>query len=830
MRTVIIMKRALTLFLILIMLIPASAVSVFSGDTDTCMKMLGSMSTEEKIAQMIMPSFRYTEQNGERYPVDTINGMITDLLERYYFSGVILYAENTAENEKAVRLIDAMQTANAAVTTSGGAERSQLLISIDQEGGIVTRLGEGSATVGNMALGAIGDPSVTTLTGFLIGEELDALGINVDFSPVVDVNINPMNPVIGVRSFSDDPDTVAEHGVSFMNGLANAGVISTLKHFPGHGDTATDSHTGMVVINKTYEELKQNELVPFRACVEAGVDMIMTAHIQFPLIETEKYVSITTGEEIYLPATLSETMITDILRGDMGFEGVVVTDAMNMEAISKHFRPLDSFALAVEAGVDIVLIPVELVNGDGFAQMEQYIHELAAMADSGTISMEKIDSAVLRILKLKEKYGLLDRYETGDIEARVEKAKKTVGSKEHHDIEWEIAKKSITLLKNDGNVLPISKDAGNITVLAAADNAVTSLKYAYDLLKDEGVLPSSGFTIVSYAGKTLEEIIPFISSSRYVIAATRTTGTGGLSGATAQLVSELIDYVHGNGGKFIVMSTYLPYDAARFQSADAIVLTYSSKIMSEDPRVRYEGVKQYGPNMPAALYLMFKTDESPLGRLPLDIPALNDDFSFSGSVLYSRGTGLRYSGFEDTPSEWAADEVEAAIAEGLVPEELRQFYRRPVTRGQVTQLFINLIEKVMGKTVDEIISERGLQIDTDKFTDTYDINVYSANALGVIYGTSEDRFSPEGTLKRAQIAAVINRIARLCGVETEGFSHGFTDITGNYEWADPELGWPVHAGIIKGVGDSRFSPGGDLTAEQAILITKRLLDWYRAQE
>ena len=151
----------------------------------------------------------------------------------------------------------------------------------------------------------------------------------------------------------------------------------------------------------------------------------------------------------------------------------------------------------------------------------------------------------------------------------------------------------------------------------------------------------------------------------------------------------------------------------------------------------------------------------------------------------------------DEPSSWAKEEVEAGIAAGLVPEELQKDYTSPVTRGQVAEMFINLLEKSSGKSTDELIKEKGASINEGVFIDTTDKNVLAANALGIINGTSKDKFSPDGTLKRAQIAAIINRVAKVLGFETEGFTHGFTDITDNYSWVDTELGWPVENGIIK---------------------------------
>ena len=185
--------------------------------------------------------------------------------------------------------------------------------------------------------------------------------------------------------------------------------------------------------------------------------------------------------------------------------------------------------------------------------------------------------------------------------------------------------------------------------------------------------------------------------------------------------------------------------------------------------------------------------------------------------------GLVVISAAEEPSSWAKEEVSLGIESGLVPEELQKNYTTPITRGQISKMIINLLEKSMGKSVQQIIDENGATVNPDAFSDTDDSDILHANALGIINGTGNGKFSPDGTLKRAQIAAIINRIANVVGIDTKGFSHEFTDITDNYAWADSELGWPVEAGIIKGVGGSRFSPGGELTTEQTILIVTRAL-------
>ena len=201
---------------------------------DPCPAIVDGMTTEEKISQMLMPSFRYyTDAGGKQQPLEEITPDVTEILRKRGFAGVILFAQNAGETARTVRLVDAMQTANASADG-----RPQLLTAIDQEGGRVTRLGRGTQGPGNMALGAVGDGNATREMAGIIGQELAAIGFNFNFAPVVDVNSNPANPVIGTRSFSDDPYTAADQGVAFMEGLREAGIISTLKHFPGHGDTA----------------------------------------------------------------------------------------------------------------------------------------------------------------------------------------------------------------------------------------------------------------------------------------------------------------------------------------------------------------------------------------------------------------------------------------------------------------------------------------------------------------------------------------------------------------------------------------------------------------
>ena len=627
------LKRRIVSILLAVSLLvlPVGAADPPEGQVE---RLLEQMSLQEKLAQMLMPTFRT-----DPAAADGIGEDVARCLQEHCFAGVALFAEELETTRQAVRRTDAMQAANASVPG-----RPQLLTAVDQEGGSITRLGQGTMTCGNMALGAVGDPAVTEAAAAILGSEIMACGLNVDFAPVLDVNSNPANPVIGVRSFSDDPAVVAGQGEAFLTAMRGTGAIACLKHFPGHGDTAADSHTGLPRVEKSREALLREELLPFARCINAGAEMIMTAHIQYPAIEPGTWPSRATGEEITLPATLSPAVITDLLRGELGFTGVVVTDALGMDAIRTHFDPVDSARLAIEAGVDILLMPP--VDA---AELDRFLGRLCELTESGEISAEKVDAAVARILRLKQRHGLLEPYDAGQLEARLENAAAVVGCPEHHDAEWKIAKRAVTLVKNDG-VLPYSAPLGRTVVLTAAENEISGMEYAVGRLRDEQRLPEDAeLEIHALPGAPDEQLAAWIAGADHVIAVSELYGSAGLYGSASARIDTLIALAHDNGADVTVLSAFLPYDCARFPDADAIALCWLDRSMSEDPRVT-DTPTQYGPNLPASLYLLL-SGESPRGALSVQIPALDEDGGYADEILYPRGHGLRYPGAENEPVE-----------------------------------------------------------------------------------------------------------------------------------------------------------------------------------
>ena len=304
------------------------------------------------------------------------------------------------------------------------------------EGGVFTHylLEAGGATVfpSAMAIAATGRDEDAYDVAKIIAEEARAVGIQINFAPTVDVNNNPSNPVINTRSFGEDPQRVARLSAAFVRGTQSGGAISTAKHFPGHGDTDVDSHVGLPVVGANWARLTTVELVPFRAAIEAGAGMVMTAHIALPAVEGDS----TT------PATLAPRIITGVLRDSLAFRGVAITDAMTMEGVGKGYSVEESSVLAVKAGADIILKPSDPTKA---------IDAVLAAVERGEISPARIDSAARRVLELKARTGVAFN-RLVDLDG----LREVVGSREHRALAEDIARRAVTLLRDNGSLLPLS--------------------------------------------------------------------------------------------------------------------------------------------------------------------------------------------------------------------------------------------------------------------------------------------------------------------------------------------------------------------------------------
>lgn len=341
---------------------------------ETIQKKIDSMNLEEKVGQLFMVDFRNHEDGSG---MTVLSEKAVEVIQNYYVGGVILFAENLDTLEQTRKLTQDMQNATGI----------PLFIGIDEEGGRVSRLNKSNIPHETIPpAGEMTEPAQAEAAGKSIGETLSEMGVNVDFAPVADVNTNPENPVIGNRAYSSDPDQAGDMVCAFLKGLQGTGVSGTVKHFPGHGDTAADSHKGEVFVSHDLERLKEVEFVPFAKAIENGVDFVMVGHIKTPNATSDN-----------LPATLSAQAVK-FLRQDLNYDGIAITDAMNMQAISDYYGIGESTVMAVSAGIDIVLMPGDLYEAYG---------ALLGGVKSGRISQERLEESLRRILSLKYDKGLL---------------------------------------------------------------------------------------------------------------------------------------------------------------------------------------------------------------------------------------------------------------------------------------------------------------------------------------------------------------------------------------------------------------------------------------
>lgn len=335
------------------------------------------------------------------------------------------------------------------------ASRLPLLVAADLESGPSQRFRGGTMFPGNMAIGATGREDDAYDVGRVIAREARAVGIHIDFAPVVDVNNNPANPIINIRSFGEDPQRVGRLGAAFIRGLRDNGLLATAKHYPGHGDTDDDSHIMLPVIRAERARLDSVELVPFRRAVAAGVDAVMTAHIALPQV---------TGDSA-LPATLSPVLLDTILRGDLGFRGLIVTDALNMGAVVNRYGAAQAAVMAFQAGADILLMPTDVR-----AAVDAIVNAVAA----GQIPLERLDQSVQRVLDAKERLGLFRRRLVD-----LNQVARHVGARADQQAAEAIARRSLVLVRDDSGLVPLPASRRRVLVVAINDEGSTALGAAF---------------------------------------------------------------------------------------------------------------------------------------------------------------------------------------------------------------------------------------------------------------------------------------------------------------------------------------------------------------
>ncbi len=357
----------------------------------------------------------------------TMDSDLRQMINEYHIGGVVLFARNIQSPGQVAALTNELQKTAIESGNPG------LFTAIDQEGGRVARLPEDKGFTefpSAMAIGATADAENVHRMASAMAAEMRAVGINTDFAPDLDVNNNPANPVIGTRSFGSDPNKVAIFGVAFAHGLQENGILAFGKHFPGHGDTAIDSHIALPLVPHDRARLDQIELLPFRAAIAANFAGIMSAHVTFPAIDLNPS----------MPATLSRAVLTGLLREELGFKGLIATDSLEMGALSANgYPPPVGATLAFAAGADLLLFNLD------HAMHKQAFANLMRSVEEGKVSQGQLDSSVRRILEAKEKFGILNPV----LVANPAKADEFTATTEHHALALELARKAITLLNED---------------------------------------------------------------------------------------------------------------------------------------------------------------------------------------------------------------------------------------------------------------------------------------------------------------------------------------------------------------------------------------------
>jgi beta-N-acetylhexosaminidase len=568
--------------------VPAQAASDTARSGVDVAAMVDAMTLDEKVGQMTWTHVygssahdtSMAASNRARYGVDTP----AEVVEKYDLGGVLYFAwsGNTQNPQQITGLSNGLQDAALGADGPG----IPLAVTIDQEGGLVARVGSPATQLpGNMALGATFDAGLARAQGDVLGSELAAMGVNVDFAPVVDLNSNPDNPVIGIRSMGSDPDAVSALGAAQIDGIQQH-IGAAAKHFPGHGDTEEDSHFGLPIVEYDRKTLDRH-LRPFQAAIDAGVDMVMTAHIIVEAIDPE------------LPGTLSPAVLTGLLRDEMGFDGIITTDALDMAAMTDNWSQAEMSVLAVQAGSDILLNSPDV--DASIAGVKQ------AVAD-GSITEERIDESVARILTWKAERGVLD-----DPYADPGAVDDVVGSADHLATAARIADRSVTMLRNEDRPLPLDVEDDTVLVVGAGAAWPERLgpilaARGFDVLEEyeNGSSPSPAYRARAVAAAADADAIVFTSYNA--------------SGNTAQ--QQMVADLAATGKPVVVVAGRNPYDINVMPGADAVLNSYGYNV------VNY-----------AAVARVIAGDVNPSGKLPVAVPTAD-----GSETLLPLGFGRHYPG------------------------------------------------------------------------------------------------------------------------------------------------------------------------------------------
>ncbi len=546
-----------------------SAPDLFSESNQWTENKLNSMTLREKIAQMIITnSFGYAlDNNSAEYK------RLSNLIVNEKVGGVIFFKGNSVQQAE---LTNSLQSLS----------ETPLLISADYERGTKMRLDDGSLFPSNMALGATRNPELAYLMGIQIAKECRSIGVHQNYGPVVDVNNNSLNPIINVRSYGEDPSLVSSMSEKFIKGLQEGNVIATAKHFPGHGDTDIDSHSDLPVLNFSRERLDNLELIPFKNAIKNNVMSVMIAHLSLPSLDAEANV----------PASLSKNIVEGLLINELKFNGLIVTDALNMAGVVKHFSVREVALRCVNAGIDLILMP----QGETEA-----IDAIENAVNNGSISEERINLSAKKILNAKS-WLKLDENKLSD----VSKVSSIVNSDESMKISQQIADESITLVKNSYNILPFTMASEMSCLIVSMNNGNEKANSDFFLSKfnEENKFKSTSFFDLTGDVINSNEILSEASSYDVVIVPVYAkvkikTGTVGLPQSQLDLINSLIS----NGKKVVVVSFGNPYLIQGFPEVGSYICAYADAETSINSVIKsFYGTIKYKGKLPVSISNEFK--------------------------------------------------------------------------------------------------------------------------------------------------------------------------------------------------------------------------------
>ncbi|MGL1957024.1 MAG: glycoside hydrolase family 3 protein [Colwellia sp.] len=468
---------------------------------------------EHKIAQKMALDIRYFCQQAPedekicRQPVTQLPIELADMITATSIGSIVLFAENLESSEQILHLTRDLQQASLQSTIG-----KPLIISVDQEGGRVVRLPHATSFSGNMAIGATypsqGDKFASQVNG-VIANELNALGINNNYAPVVDVNTNAKNPVINTRSFGENPQQVAELGIAAVKAIQQQGVMATLKHFPGHGDTHVDSHAGLPRVEHDLATIEKYDLAPFQSAIEqSDPAMIMTAHIQYPALDNST-VTNKEGIETIRPATMSRKILTDLLRVNMGFDGIIATDALDMAGIAHYFDPVTATVETFKAGADLAVMPFKIRTIADIEQFKIFIKLVSKALGEAIIEKQfnenEIDQSLARINYYKAKYIHLSKQTLAE---QIHQAEQVIAQKSSLLLEQALSNNAVTLIKNEVNFLPIDNESTKqIHLLVATQHEFIALEQAIkDNWQKRGLSPPTITAIIADSANAFRQI------------------------------------------------------------------------------------------------------------------------------------------------------------------------------------------------------------------------------------------------------------------------------------------------------------------------------------